>query len=89
MEKFLNIWKSSFSGKLCVDVASSKGINLLKYINNCLYFHYKDKVYNAQATYRCQKYRFGCKARSSSTKGIQRTCFDSNLLRMQQVFDSN
>ena len=40
MEKFMNIWNSSFFGKLCVGmepahfVASSKGINLLKDSNN-------------------------------------------------------
>ena len=77
MEKFLNIWNSSFSGKLCVGmepahfVASSKGVNLLKDINKYLYFHYKDKTYNTQATYRCQIYRNGCKACSCSAKGIQ------------------
>ena len=55
MEKFLKIWNSSVSGKLCVGmesarfVASSKGTNLLKDGNNYLYFHYKDKVNNMQA----------------------------------------
>ena len=89
MKKILNIWNSSFSGKLCGGmkpahfVASSKGINLLKDINNYLY---KDKAYNTQVTYRCQKYRNGCKARSCSTKGIQRTGFYSNLFRKQQLF---
>ena len=68
MEKFLKILNSSVSSKLCVGmesarfVASSKGTNLLKDGNNYLYFHYKDKVNNTQATYRCQKYRNGCKA---------------------------
>ena len=48
MEKFLNIWNYSLSGKLCVGIelahffASSKGINLLKDNNNNLYLHYKD-----------------------------------------------
>ena len=61
IEKFLKIWNNLFSGKLCVGmvpayfVASSKGINLLKDINNNLYIHYKDKAYNTQATYRCAR----------------------------------
>ena len=61
MEKFLKIWNSSVSGKLCVGmesarfVASSKGSNLLKDGNNYLYFHHKDKVNNTQATYRFYK----------------------------------
>ena len=48
----LKIWNSSFSGKHCVGikpahfVASSKGINFLKDINNYLYFHFKNKAYN-------------------------------------------
>jgi len=52
MKKILNIWNSSFSGKLCGGmkpahfVASSKGINLLKDIKN-----YKDKAYNTLTTY--------------------------------------
>jgi len=60
MKKILNIWNSSFSGKLCGGmkpahfVASSKGINLLNDINNYLYLHYKDKGYNTQATYSLQ-----------------------------------
>ena len=45
MEKFLKIWNSPVSSKLCVGmesarfVASSKGTNLLKDGNNYLYFH--------------------------------------------------
>ena len=63
MEKFLKIWNSSVFGKLCVGmepagfVASSKGNNLLKDSNNYLYFHYKDKVNNTQATYSFLKSR--------------------------------
>ena len=68
MEKFLKILNSLVSSKLCVGmesarfVASSKGTNLLKDGNNYLYFHYKNKVNITQVTYRCQKYRNGCKA---------------------------
>ena len=71
MEKFLKIWNSSVSGKLCVGMesarflASSKGTNFYKDGNKYLYFHYKDKVNNTQATYRCQKYRNGCKVLES------------------------
>ena len=86
IDKILNIWNSSFSGKLCVGmepahfVASSKarGINLLKDINNYLYFHYKDKTIT-QSTYWCQKYRNGYKARGCFTKRVQRTGFENNL----------
>ena len=56
-------------------------LKILKDINKYLYFHYKDKTYNTQATYRCQIYRNGCKACSCSTKGIQWTGFDGNLFR--------
>ena len=68
-------------------VTSSKGISLSKDINKYLYFHYKDKANNTiiQSTYRCQKYRHGFKVRSCSTKRVQRTGFDSNLLRKQKV----
>ena len=64
MEKFLKIWNSSVSGKLCVGmesasfVAISKGTNLLKDRNNYFYFHYKDKINNTQATYMYQKFNF-------------------------------
>ena len=67
----MNIWNSSFFGKLCVGmepahfVASSKGINLLKDSNNYLYFHQKDLGKRMQSC-------------SCSTKGIQRTGFDCN-----------
>ena len=43
-------------------VASTKVPTLINDSNNYLYFHYKDKAYNTQATYRSQKYRNGRKA---------------------------
>ena len=47
--EFFILWKLCVGMEPAHFVASSKGINLLKDINNYLYFHYKDKAYNTQA----------------------------------------
>jgi len=78
--EFFILWQT-FRGHLLPQIKVSTFWKILKTTKT------RHTIHWPPTAYMCQKYRNGCKARSCSTKGIQRTGLDSNLFRKQQVYN--